>query len=343
MARYPVLMDEQDFLNEIADDPGDVAPRLILADWLEERGDLRADLLRLQVDLLKIECPDRENKEAQLRALLYEKNVQPILPAFTNSIGMRFVQIPPGEFMMGATDEEAGRENERPRHPVTISRPFWLGVYLVTQEEYETVMEYNPSVFSAEGDRGDRVAEWDTRRFPVENISWEDAVEFCRRLSETESATGWEYRLPTEAEWEYACRAGFTTPFRRDDSDFSRNALAASVPRPSAIEEGVFLDRTTQVGTCHPNAFGLHDMRGNGWEWCLDGARDYSENWECDPLGPTGPDDDRVIRGGGWVSRALPALPGYRLSASPEWQGRIGIRCVSHPSSDQPEPSPESS
>ncbi|MEK6234824.1 MAG: TIGR02996 domain-containing protein, partial [Planctomycetales bacterium] len=125
-------MDEQAFLAEIAANPDDDAPRLIFADWLEERGDLRAELLRLLNELIHIEVPDRAASEAKLLALLYEKTVQPIMPTFTNSIGMKFAQIPPGAFLMGSPDgEKGGEEAEQPQHPVTLTKPYWLGVMTV--------------------------------------------------------------------------------------------------------------------------------------------------------------------------------------------------------------------
>ena len=145
----------------------------------------------------------------------------------TNSIGMKLVLIPPGEFMMGSPKELIEEELKRPdndqwykehlpgegpQHRVRITRPFYLGTYLVTQEEYQRVMGTNPSEFSATGKGKDKVAGQDTKRFPVENVSWDDAVEFCRKLSEMpeEKAAGRTYRLPSEAQWEYACRAGST-------------------------------------------------------------------------------------------------------------------------------------
>ncbi|MEK6234825.1 MAG: TIGR02996 domain-containing protein [Planctomycetales bacterium] len=136
---------EQAFLAEIAPNPGDDAPRLIFADWLEECGDLRAELLRLLNDLIHIDVPDRVGKEARLRELLYVISVPPVMPTFTNSIGMKFVQIPPGEFLMGAPeDEEGADDDEKPQHPVTITKPFWLSVTPVTQGQWKAVMESEP-------------------------------------------------------------------------------------------------------------------------------------------------------------------------------------------------------
>ena len=145
----------------------------------------------------------------------------------TNSIGMKLVLIPPGEFQMGSPKELIEEElkavgiekaykdrlpSEAPQHLVRITKPFWLGTCEVTQEEYQRVMGTNPSEFSVTGKRKDKVGGQDTKRFPVENVSWEDAVEFCRKLSAMpeEKVAGRAYRLPSEAQWEYACRAGST-------------------------------------------------------------------------------------------------------------------------------------
>ena len=135
----------------------------------------------------------------------------------TNSIGMKFVRVKPGKFLMGSPSNEAGHSDAEHQHEVQITRSFYMGVYLVTQEHYERVMDDNPSCFSATGTHKDKVEGMDTRQFPVEMVSWEDAVKFCRCLSERpeEKANRRTYRLPTEAEWEYACRGG---PFIKNPS-----------------------------------------------------------------------------------------------------------------------------
>ena len=151
----------------------------------------------------------------------------------TNNIGMKFKLIPAGEFMMGggqSPDEVAKTfpgidlkwfQNELPRHKVRITRPFFLSITEVTQQQYETVMGKNPSSFSPAGEHATIVAGANTSDFPVESVSWEDAVEFCRRLANLpeEKAAGRTYRLPTEAEWEYACRAGSTTRYHFGDEE----------------------------------------------------------------------------------------------------------------------------
>src|SRR5262249_21135881 len=142
-------------------------------------------------------------------------------PALVNSIGMKLVLIPPGEFEMGSADSDSlAREDEKPRHRVRITKPFYLGANEVTQGEYEKVMGTNPSFFSRTGPGKDRVKGLDPARFPVEQVSWHEATEFCRRLSGVaeEKAAGHIYRLPTEAEWEYASRAATTTNFHCGDA-----------------------------------------------------------------------------------------------------------------------------
>jgi formylglycine-generating enzyme required for sulfatase activity len=203
----------------------------------------------------------------------------------TNSIGMKLVLIPAGEFLMGsdkADDPDAYRD-EQPRHRVRITRPFYLGATEVTQGQYRTVMGRDPSDFKGSDD------------LPVEQVSWSDAVAFCGKLNERESGSlrGWIYRLPTEAEWEYACRAGST-------ARYSSGNDAASLGE-FAWYEGNAGGRTHPVGQKRPNAFNLHDMHGNVWEWCQDGYKPdyYRESPAADPPGPSVA-SARVIRGGCW-------------------------------------------
>ena len=189
------------------------------------------------------------------------------------------------------------------QHEVSITKPFYLGVYVVTQAEYEKVMGNNPSWFSAKGDGKDKVKDMDTGQFPVEKVSWDDAVAFCKKLSELpeEKKAGRVYRLPTEAEWEYACRAGTKTAFHYGDSLSSKQAnFNGNFPYGGA-DKGPYLGRTAKVGSYAANAFGLYDMHGNVWEWCQDW---YDENYyknspKEDPPGPA-QGLHRVVRGGGW-------------------------------------------
>jgi formylglycine-generating enzyme required for sulfatase activity len=183
---------------------------------------------------------------------------------------MKLKLIEAGEFMMGS---EKGKENEKPVHKVKITRPFYIGVYEVTQAQYEKVMEENPSYFKGPNR-------------PVERVKWDDAVLFCMKLSEKE---GVKYGLPTEAEWEYACRAGTTTEFYWGDEMDERYAWNHRNP------EG----RTHDIGKKKPNAWGLYDMSGNAWEWCSDwyGGDYYEDSPKEDPRGPRS-GIYRVNRGG---------------------------------------------
>jgi formylglycine-generating enzyme required for sulfatase activity len=206
----------------------------------------------------------------------------------TNSIGMKLVLIPEGTFMMGSPESEEGRnENDETQHEVTISKDYYLGVYEVTQAQYEKVMGKNPSHFQG------AIVGNENADLPVENVSRGDAVKFCKKLSDLpeEKKAGREYRLPTEAEWEYACRAGSKTAYSFDDEEgllpeygwFNRNSS----------------DRTHTVGLLEPNAWGLYDMHGNVWEWCSDRFGEYPKGAVCDPTGPK-VGSYRVNRGGSW-------------------------------------------
>jgi len=202
----------------------------------------------------------------------------------TNSIGMKMVLIPAGEFLMGSPDSDPdGQDNEKPQHLVRITRPFYLGLYPVTQAEYERVMGANPSRFTGDPHR------------PVEMVSWHDAQEFCLKLSALpeEKAAGHVYRLPTEAEWEYACRAGSTTRYCFGDSAETLGDYAWSTKNSQLT--------THPVGEKKPNAWGLHDMHGNVCEWCADwyGKEYYSQSPPSDPSGPSS-GASRVLRGGSW-------------------------------------------
>ncbi len=202
------------------------------------------------------------------------------LPDSADSIGMKFKLIPAGTFTMG---DASGEDDETP-HEVTLTKPFKMGVHEVTQDQYEQVMGVNPS-------------EWKGADNPVDTVSWEDAVEFCRRLSElpAEKAAGNVYRLPTEAEWEYACRAGTTTKYSFGDDESNLGDYAWYGDNSDA--------NTHPVGGKKPNAWGLYDMHGNVWEWCQDWYGDYPSGSVTDPSGATS-GSYRVFRGGGWSSTA---------------------------------------
>jgi formylglycine-generating enzyme required for sulfatase activity len=188
----------------------------------------------------------------------------------TNSIGMKLTWIPPGTFQMGSTD----RDDEKPIHTVTITKGFYMGVYEVTQEQYQKVMRYNPSQFKGNDN------------LPVEMVRCNDAVEFCKY-------EGKKYRLPTEAEWEYACRAGTTSTYGFDDSESQLGDFAWYDENSG--------DKTHPVGEKKPNAWGLYDMPGNVCEWCQDGYESgwYSKSPVENPLNGDKKLHLHVLRGGG--------------------------------------------
>jgi formylglycine-generating enzyme required for sulfatase activity/outer membrane protein assembly factor BamB len=254
----------------------------------------------------------------------------------SNSLGMKLALIPAGEFLMGSPDTDpAASADEKPQHRVRISRPFYLGVTEVTQAQYQKVMGSNPSFFAPTGPGKDRVVGLNTAQFPVEQVRWHDAQAFCRRLTAlpAEKRAGRTYRLPTEAEWEYACRAGTTTPFHFGAALSSRLAnFNGNFPSRGA-SPGPFLARTAEVGSYRPNAFGLYDMHGNVWEWCSDWFdKDYYRHSpRDDPAGPSS-GSVRVIRGGEWYGDARDCRSAFRYADLPE--GRfyvLGFRVVMTP------------
>ena len=248
----------------------------------------------------------------------------------TNSIGMKLALIPAGKFLMGSPKDEKDRCPNEEQHEVSITKPFYLGVYVVTQAEYEKVMGNNPSWFSAKGDGKDRVKDMDTGQFPVEKVSWDDAVAFCKKLSELpeEKKAGRVYRLPTEAEWEYACRAGTKTAFHYGDSLSSKQANFNGDFPYGGADKGPYLERTAKVGSYAANAFGLYDMHGNVWEWCQDW---YDENYyknspKEDPPGPAQA-SYRVVRGGSWGDVGWGCRSAFRYRLEPGYRDAdLGFR-----------------
>ncbi|MCL4204939.1 MAG: formylglycine-generating enzyme family protein [Pirellulaceae bacterium] len=251
----------------------------------------------------------------------------------TNSIGMKLILIPPGEFMMGSSEQEADRVDNERQHPVRLTEPYYLGVQEVTQGEYERVMGTNPSWFSRTGQGGNKVSGRDTRSFPVESVSWEAAVEFCVRLSRlaAEQKLGRVYRLPTEAEWEYACRAGTTTPFHFGSQLDGREANCNGNYPYGTTVTGPFLMRATAVGHYGPNGFGLYDMHGNVWEWCRDWYGNYATKQVDDPTGPA-LGGYRVVRGGSWDVYAAFCRSAVRNGYAMDFLSRdLGFRLALRP------------
>ena len=264
----------------------------------------------------------------------YERTAQYFIEDLGNSIQLEMVMIPGGSFMMGSPEtEEDSNDDERPQHQVTI-KAFCLGKYQVTQAQWKAVAAF-PQV--------NRELKPDPSRFkgnnrPVESVSWEDAVEFCDRLS---NHTKRQYRLPSEAEWEYACRAGTTTPFHfgetittdlanyrgTDNEEYKWSGSYGQGPK------GVYREETTEVGSFGiANNFGLYDMHGNVWEWCQD---DWHSNYEGAPtdsnawINSEESSNMRLLRGGSWYNNPENCRSAYRNHNNLAYDNNgIGFRVV---------------
>jgi formylglycine-generating enzyme required for sulfatase activity len=203
-----------------------------------------------------------------------------------NGVTLEMVRIPGGRFLMGSPETEAKRRDyESPQHYVDVPE-FWMGKYVVTQEQWQAIMGNEPSYFKG-------------KNRPVETVSWNNATEFCQKLSKK---TGRDYRLPSEAEWEYACRAGTTTPFYFGETITVELANYRASETYADEPKGKYREQTTPVGQFPPNAFGLYDMHGNVWEWCQDV---WHDNYDGAPVDGSawvngGNRSRRVLRGGSW-------------------------------------------
>jgi len=247
----------------------------------------------------------------------------------TNSIGMKLVLIPKGTFTMGSPNEEERAENDEEQHQVTISKDYYLGVTEVTQGQYEKVMGTNPSIFQKRV-----IRKSDSSMYPVESVSWEDAVEFCKNLSELpeEKKAGRVYRLPTEAEWEYACRAGSKTAY-----SFGADSRSLG---DYAWFGGNSGQQTHPVGEKKANAWGLYDMHGNVLEWCSDWYGEYPKGTVSDPSGPN-EGSDRVVRGGGWIIGAAFCRSVVRYGIDPSFRFGYGFRVALSSSGIPQSPEPD--
>jgi formylglycine-generating enzyme required for sulfatase activity len=255
-------------------------------------------------------------------------------------VTLELVLIPPGKFYMGSPEDEKGRApNEGPQHTASLSKAFYLGKYEVTQEQWQQVMGSNPSWFSPQGEGKDLVQQVDTRRFPVERIAFDDAQAFLRKISTKERT----YRLPGEAEWEYACRGGMfaknSSPFQIGEDyldSLSANMASFDGSRPHGEgEKGKKRERPLQVGSFAANPFGLFDMHGNVQEWCQDhfAAEYYKDAPSRDPAGPT-TGADHVLRGGAWDSPGEECRAAARRGLGRSWRyNDIGFRVAWTPPS----------
>jgi|GEM_PF-1924522 len=211
--------------------------------------------------------------------------------SLTNSIGMKLMLIPKGSFLMGSPTSEVDRIDNETQHRVTISKPFYMGATQVTQDQWKAIMGGNPSKFTGED------------KLPVESVSYEDAVGFCEQLSWRDGRT---YRVPTEAQWEYACRAGTETPFHFGKTITTAQAnWNGNYPYNGGAKEE-YRQKTTPVGIFDANPWGLYDMHGNVWEWCRDWYAAYPKGNATDPVGPAKGVFRfwRVLRGGSWFNGA---------------------------------------
>ncbi len=248
-------------------------------------------LILVQASILRILGEPSDPALTGTKAASFPTNA---IPSEAEPIGrpVGFVWIKPGTFLMGSPKMEQERgKNEGPQTLVTIAKGFWMGRHEVTQAEFQLVMGGDRSQFKGES-------------LPMESVSWFNATNYCRRLSLREKAAGhlppgYWFRLPTEAEWEYACRAGKISAYAFGSSLSSTKAnFNGNHPYGGALK-GPNVDATTPVGSYPPNAWGLYDMHGNVWEWCLDWYGPYPGGEVTDPKGPaTG--FKRVVRGGNW-------------------------------------------
>jgi uncharacterized protein (TIGR02996 family) len=298
--------EELAFLQAIVEAPGDDTLWLILADWLEEHDDpRRAELLRLHRRLLDTCCePEQHPQRAGWQKRLVEllaTGVRPCVPQrrldLSGGVEMVFSWVPPGSFLMGSPPKEEERSKDEVQHRVTLTRGFWMGVTPVTQAQWQALMGSNPSHFQGP-------------YRPVECVSWEDCQAFCQKLI---GQDGESYVLPTEAQWEYACRTGTTTPFHFGPALSSDRANYRGNYPYGQGSWGLDRQETTPVGSFPPNAWGLVDLHGNVWEWCQGSYGPYPSSDVIDPE-DSKRRDRRLARGGSWHS-----TPGMCRAAHRTW------------------------
>ncbi|MFH0981492.1 MAG: formylglycine-generating enzyme family protein [Planctomycetota bacterium] len=225
-------------------------------------------------------------------------------------VKMELVLIPAGEFLMGSPESEKDRTDfEGPQHRVRISKPFYLGKYEVSQAQWQAVMGNNPSWYSSAGGGKDQVSGVNTSNHPVEGVSWDDCQAFCQKLS---AKPGKAIRLPTEAEWEYACRAGSTGQFCFGDSDGQLGEYGWYAGNSGKT--------THAVKGKKPNAWGLYDMHGNVWEWCQEWYGAYPPGVQVDPNGPSS-GVNRVLRGGSCSLGDIYCRSACRRRSAPPYRG----------------------
>ena len=213
----------------------------------------------------------------------FKRKKKPVL--LTNSLGMDLSRIEPGSFTMGSTPDEVERVSGETAHYVNLTKPYLLGTALVTQRQWKKLMGNNPAKHKGDDD------------LPVDRVSWEEAIEFCRKLSIKDKR---EYRLPTEAEWEFACRAGTETPFWFGAVINPEDANYDSGWSYNGGKKSKRIGKTTKAETYPANPHGLYDMHGNLWEWCNDWHARYDSDKNTDPKGALR-SEHKVLRGGSWM------------------------------------------
>jgi formylglycine-generating enzyme required for sulfatase activity len=308
------------------------------------------------VPALQKAASENPDLETQRRA---EALIKAIVPKTRKSkIGLELAFIEGGELRMGSPPAERNRRADEDMHSVWLKGGFYLGIHEVTQEQYETVHGRNPSWFTNAGFGRDKVFGMDTSRFPVENVTWYDAIEFCNRLSQRDDLPpyykladvkrdgitmrnakvtilgGNGYRLPTEAEWEFACRAFTEGPYHFNRTPTGREANFKSSVVTGGYGAGQLwqpLNRTEKVGSYPANAFGLCDMHGNVAEWCWDFYAAYTETPRVNPDGAK-LGTQRVLRGGAWLLPEVSCRSASRSMQAPgEYSYNVGFRLARNP------------
>lgn len=223
----------------------------------------------------------------------FKTSTQPVTP---KDLGIEFVKIPAGSFLMGSPNDEPQRESGEIQHKVTITKDFYMSKYPITFEQYDKFCE-------ATGRQKPSDYTWGRENRPVIDVSWDDATAFCQWIG---------CRLPTEAEWEYACKAGTTTPFYTGNNITTNDANYDGNYPYNNNDQGEYRKKTVAVETVgEPNSWGLYDMHGNVQEWCADWYDDYPQGEQTDPKGPDN-GTYRILRGGSWTSRAMQCRSAYR-------------------------------
>lgn len=304
---------ERTFLQTIRREPHNPTHRLVFADWLQEQGDLRGELLSLQEQLRQANVPQRSRLEVRMHELL-RAGVEPLIFRERNFLGMEFVLIFPGSFRMGTPDTGKRRPSSNENLvDVTLTEPFWLSTTVVTAGQW-----FSPELHSGrETPVGDKLA-------PAVRMNWTKAASFCDTLSSHPAHAGeplGEFRLPTEAQWEYACRAGTSTRFSFGDDD---DLLGEFSWRWTSLEQ----PGLGRVASARPNPWGLYDMHGLVDEWCRD-AWSPRLPGGADPLVPSEWNHGRVVRGGNRNSSPQLLRSAFRTGFG-LWDAYsdLGFRCI---------------